>query len=328
MAYSEAILNAARQRLAQDVREQKEALAAREAEVYRKFPEIRELDRELRVTMAEAVSAAFRSGSDPAAALKKARERNLELQEKRAWILESNDLGADYLDDIPVCTLCGGTGYVGSEMCECLKTLCRQEQKKAISSLIGTGKERFSAFRLDVYPSAMDPVLGDSPRNMMAENLEDCKKYAAGFHSGSGSLLFTGKTGLGKTFLSGCIARSLIDKGFSVVYDTVSHILSDFEAVKFGENTEETRSGLLKYRDADLLIIDDLGTEMLTQFSSSTLYTVLNDRLLQEKPTIVSTNLAPKEIRERYSAQISSRLLGSFEILYFAGEDLRTRGKL
>lgn len=328
MAYSEAILNTARQRLAREVQEQKDAYAARVAEVYAKYPEIRDIDRELRISAAEAISAALHSGSDPSEAFARVRERNLALQEKRAWILESVDLGADYLDEAPFCTVCGGSGYVGSRMCECLKALCRQEQKKSVSSLIGTGKERFSSFRLDVYSDLSDPVLGESPRDIMRDNLEECRDYAASFRENSRSLLFTGKTGLGKTFLSGCIARSLVEHGFSVVYDSVSRILSEFEAVKFGENTEESRRSLQKYRDADLLIVDDLGTEMLTQFAMSTLYTLLNDRILEEKPTIVSTNLSPKEIRDRYSMQISSRLLGSFDILYFYGDDFRTRGKI
>ena len=328
MSYSESVLNAARARLAEEVQAQKDDYAAREAAIYQKFPEIREIDRALRVSMAEAVSAAFRSGTDGEEALAKVRERNLELQRRKAWILESNDYEPDYLDERPLCSKCGGSGYVGSAMCECLRTICRQEQKKAVSSLIGTGKERFSAFRLDVYSDLYDSRLEDSPRKIMQDNLEDCRNYAATFSEKSGSLLFTGKTGLGKTFLSGCIARSLVDRGFSVVYDSVGRILADFEAVKFGENTEESRRGLLKYREADLLIVDDLGTEMLTQFSMATLYTLLNDRILDEKPTIVSTNLSPDEIRDRYSPQISSRLLGSFDILYFYGEDIRTRGKI
>lgn len=329
MPYSESVLNAARERLAQEVLEQKETLAAREREVYEKYPRVREIDLELRQTAASAVANALRSGRNPQEAFLQLKEQNLALQEERAWILESSELGADYLDDIPVCEHCKGTGYLGSEMCECLKTLCQQEQKKAISSLIGTGKERFSAFRLDIYSDTFDPLLGSSPRSLMASNLEECRKYALSFKGEHDrSLLFSGKTGLGKTFLSGCIARTLTERGFSVVYDSVSGILSDFEALRFGENNEESRSRLQKYKEADLLIVDDLGTELLNQFSMSALYTLFNDRILEEKPTIVSTNLTTGEIQARYSMQISSRLLGNFFLLYFYGEDFRTKGKI
>jgi len=161
----------------------------------------------------------------------------------------------------------------------------------------------------------------------MERGLQICKAYAFGFTQQSPSLLFSGSTGLGKTFLSGCIARTVADRGFSVVYDTVIQMLSDYESDKFGESTEESRRNLSRYTSCDLLIIDDLGTEMVTQFSVSALYNVLNTRLIKGLPTIVSTNLDSEGIRSRYSPQIASRLLGSFELIPFFGEDIRLRGK-
>lgn len=327
MGYSEAVLNAARETLARERQERTETYEAHLRTAYERCPELRVIDARLRASVAEAAAAALRRNGDPSEALAKIKEQNLELQERRRWLI-LNNFEEDFLDDTPVCTHCGGMGYVGAEMCECLHSLCRQEQKKRLSVLIGTGKERFSAFRPDYYSSEYNPALGTSDRDIMESNLRDCKAYANNFSLQSGNLLFSGKTGLGKTFLSGCIARVVSEKGFSVVYDTVVRMISDYENVKFGENTDETRSALNKYRDCDLLIIDDLGTEMLTQFSMSALYTLINDRLLEEKPTIVSTNLTPTEIQNRYSQQISSRLRGCFDILYFSGTDIRLKGKL
>lgn len=328
MAYSEEILSKARARLEQAKQEHEETYQARLQEAYARFPRLKEIDHELRGTMAQVVAAAFRKGEDPTAAIAAIKERNLALQQEREWILEASDLGGDFLDDSPICSKCGGTGYIGSTMCECLSALCRSEQKKALSSLIGTGKERFSAFRLDYYSTRPDPSIGISPRDIMTDTFQHCKDYAAGFSAQSASLLFTGGTGLGKTFLSGCIARAVAEKGFSVIYDTAIQIISDYENVRFSDNSEESRRSLNKYTSCDLLIIDDLGTEMVTQFTISALYQVINTRLIQGKQTIVSTNLDPHGIRTRYSPQIASRLLGEFELISFLGEDIRLRGKL
>ena len=236
---------------------------------------------------------------------------------------------ADYdeslLEDTPVCAQCGGTGYVGAQMCECLRELCRQEQKKELTTLLGTGRERFEQFRLDYYPDTPDPNYGISPRQTMRLVLQKCQRYAREFTPNASSLLFTGETGLGKTFLSGCIARAVADGGYSVVYDTAIHLLADYEAAKFGENTEENRSRTGKYTACDLLIIDDLGTEMVTQFTVSALYSVINDRLMAHKPVILSTNLSPEELRTRYSAQIASRILGTYQVLQFLGNDIRMK---
>lgn len=326
MAYSEEVLTRARARLAQAKQEQQDSYQAHLQEAYARYPRLREIDLELRGTMAAVIAASFRRGEDPQAAIAAIKENNLALQQEREWILEASDLGPDFLDDTPICAKCGGTGYIGSTMCECLHVLCRSEQKKELSSLIGTGKERFSSFRLDYYPDQPDQT-GMIPRQIMESNLNRCKKYAMNFTEQSKSLLFSGGTGLGKTFLSGCIARAVAEKGYSVVYDTAIQMLADFEAVKFGENTEETRRKLSRYTDCDLLIIDDLGTEMITQFTISALYNVINTRLINGSPTIVSTNMDPEEIRARYSPQIASRLIGSYTLVNFIGNDIRLRDK-
>ncbi len=319
MAYSEAVLHRARERLLQEKNLYEAETAARRAQVLQAYPRLREIDQALRQSVAGAVAAAFRKGEDTTAAIAALKEKNLALQREREWILASAELDESVLDPPPFCPHCGGSGYVGSSMCECLRELCRQEQKKELSSLLG-GKESFDGFRLDLYPTEPDPNLGVSPRQLMERTFRRCRRYAREFGAGAPSLLFTGGPGLGKTFLSACIARAVADNGFSVVYDTAGKLFSDFEAVKFGGNQQDLTR---KYLQCDLLIIDDLGTEMTTQFTQSVLYRVLNDRLLENRPMIVSTNLSDQALRQRYSAPIASRLLGAFEVCLFLGQDIR-----
>ena len=319
MAYSEAVLHRARERLLQEKNLYEAETAARRAQVLQAYPRLKEIDQALRQSVAGAVAAAFRKGEDTAAAIAALKEKNLALQREREWILASAELDESVLDPPPFCPHCGGSGYVGSSMCECLRELCRQEQKKELSSLLG-GKESFDGFRLDLYPTEPDPNLGVSPRQLMERTFRRCRRYAREFGAGAPSLLFTGGPGLGKTFLSACIARAVADNGFSVVYDTAGKLFSDFEAVKFGGNQQDLTR---KYLQCDLLIIDDLGTEMTTQFTQSVLYRVLNDRLLENRPVIVSTNLSDQALRQRYSAPIASRLLGAFEVCLFLGQDIR-----
>lgn len=325
MAYSEQVLRRARERLEQAKAEAQREYEARLKDAYTRFPRLQEIDRELQMTMAQLVTAALRHGEDPSQAIARIREKNLALQREREWLLEAGEFEEGYLENTPVCAKCGGSGYVGSQMCSCLRELCRQEQKKELTSLLGTGRETFDTFLLDVYPDAYDPKLGASPRQLMKSNFNICRKYAQNFGPGSGSLLFSGATGLGKTFLSACIARQVADRGFSVVYETAIRLFSDFEAEKFGAAQEENRGRSRKYLECDLLIIDDLGTEMTTQFTTSVLYHLLNTRMMENRSTIISTNLADTEIENRYSPQIASRIIGTFRLVQFAGEDIRRR---
>lgn len=325
MAYSEQILRRARERLEQAKAERERENDAHRNAAYARYPRLAEIDRELRLTMTQLMATALRQGEDPTQAIAQIREKNLALQREREWILEAGEFEDGYLDETPVCAKCSGSGYVGSQMCSCLRELCRQEQKKELTSLLGSGRETFDSFRLDVYPDTYDPKLGTSPRQLMKSNYNICRKYAQSFGAGSGSLLFSGATGLGKTFLSACIARQVADRGCSVVYDTAIRLFSDFEAEKFGASQEENRGRSRKYLECDLLIIDDLGTEMTTQFTISALYHLLNTRMMENRATIISTNLADNEIENRYNPQIASRIIGTFRLVQFVGEDIRRR---
>lgn len=322
MGYSLEVMQRARARLAAAKADRESENQQHLAEAYGKVPRLREIDRQLRITMAMAAQAAFTQGIDARSAMEEVKRKNLALQQERQQLVHLY-FEEGYLDDSPVCNRCGGNGYVGATMCECLAELCRQEQKKELTFL-NVGRETFDQFRLDYYPDAYDPKLGVNIRAIMEKTYQTCRKYAYGFTEKSGNLLFSGDTGLGKTFLSACIARTVADRGFSVVYESAGHLFTKLERAKFSGD-EEARLDVRKYNSCDLLIIDDLGTELPGQFVTSALYNLVNDRLLAGKPMIISTNLNTDDLGKRYSPQIASRLRGSFLRVAFLGEDIRVK---
>ena len=228
MGYSVEVVRRARERLAQAREDRESENRQHLAEAYAKVPRIREIDMQLRRTMALAAQAAFLQGSDGREEMDKVRSANLQLQRERAE-LAAEYFEEGYLDDSPICDRCGGSGYLGTQMCECLAELCRQEQKKEISILSG-GKEHFAQFRLDYYPDRIDPALGVNIRSVMEKTFQSCKRYALTFSEKSGNLLFSGDTGLGKTFLSACIARTVAERGYSVVYESAGNLFTKMEA--------------------------------------------------------------------------------------------------
>ena len=318
MAYSTEVVRRARERLAQArddrQRENREHLAL----AYEQQPRLKEIDKLLRMTMAKAARAVF-AGGDAETLMNQAKEENLALQREREWIIEEQ-FEPGFLDETPICPTCSGLGFVGSTMCDCLAELCRQEQKKELTFL-SAGRESFDQFRLDYYSDKPTPA-GYSPRVVMEKTYQDCRRYAFGFSMASGNLLFSGNTGLGKTFLSACIARTVADQGYSVVYESAGHLFAALEKARFEAN-EENRRAAAKYTECDLLIVDDLGTELPGQFVTAALYSLINDRLLGNKPTIISTNLNSDEIGRRYNPQIASRLRGSYKRVAFVGDDIR-----
>lgn len=323
MAYSYTIVQRAMARLQSEKEQNEQSSRARIAAIYEKEPRLGEIERELRRTAAHVLAATFRRQGDPVAAMQQLKKENLALQQERDWILQAEGLEPDDLTVQPICPTCGGTGYVGAVMCECLKELCRQEQKKELTNLFGA--ESFEKFRLDLYPEQYDNQLKRSPREVMNRTYHDTLSYAQNFTCTSPSLLFVGATGLGKTYLSACIARTVADRGFSVSYAPVGQLMAAFENEKF--RPQPDTSCTEEYFSCDLLIIDDLGTEMTTQFTISALYQILNTRLMGAKPTIVSTNLPLGDLSARYSEQIASRLLGAYRLYKFYGDDIRFKIK-
>ena len=322
MGYSTEVVQRARARLAEAKADRESENQQHLAQAYEKVPRLREIDRQLRLTMALAAQAAFSQGGDVQAMMNEAKEKNLALQQEREELARTY-FEEGYLDDSPICEKCGGSGYIGSAMCECLTELCRQEQKKELTFL-NVGRESFEQFRLEYYPDRVDPKWGVNIRSVMEKTYQTCRKYAYGFNEKSGNLLFSGDTGLGKTFLSACIARTVADRGCSVVYESAGHLFSKLERAKFSGD-ESAREEVKKYNDCDLLIVDDLGTEMPGQFTTSALYSLINDRLLCGKAMIISTNLNTDDLNRRYSPQIASRLRGSFTRVAFLGDDIRVK---
>lgn len=318
MAYSSQIVRRARQRLERMRADRESQNRERLLTAYNQVPRIRQIDLQLRQTMALAAQAAFTQGSRDL--MEQAKQKNLTLQEEKKQLIAQH-FGDGWLDERPICPVCGGSGYMGTQMCSCLKALCVEEQEKELM-LLGHGSEEFSKFRLDYYPDRIDPKLGRSMRAIMQRTFELCRQYADSFSPLSGNLLFSGDTGLGKTFLSACIAKVVAGKGYSVVYESAPHLFAKLEKARF-QNDEEARQEAEKFARCDLLILDDLGTEMPGMFTTSALYTLVNDRILGQKATIISTNLSTDALDSRYSAQVASRLRGDFRRVAFVGEDIR-----
>ena len=321
------LLARARARLEEIRSENRREENRRRQEIAARIPEINDIEAQLRRHMAELVGLALGEKGRSAEVLE---EENLALQAKRAALLRANGYPEDYLAPIYTCPLCHDTGWHDDALCTCLERLYKQELTRDLAPLLRRGEETFDAFRLDYY-SPVAPAEGQrAPREQMRTVLAVCRAWAERFGESSPNLLFTGAPGLGKTFLSAAIARVVAENGASVAYDTVSGILSAFERERFSRDTDEQADAASRVRQlmsCDLLILDDLGTEMPTTFTQSALYTLLDGRLRAGKKTIISTNLGRDDIAERYGAALSSRLGGEYEWLEFLGRDIRAQRK-
>ena len=279
---------------------------------YARIPELRQIDAKLAALVGEMASFVL-GGGRPAGEI---RDESLALLGRRAELLAENGFAPDWLDGAWACADCQDTGYVEGRMCHCLKELYDRQRTKDLSALLKLGNESFETFDLSYY----DGVPG--AREQMSLVYEVCREYAENFGPGSVNLLFRGGTGLGKTFLSACIARVVSAKGFSVVYATVVEAMAAYEDQKFRDDPDAEEK-IRRLQTCDLLILDDLGTEMVTEFTKSALYTLINARLLGGKKTIISTNLTAGEMERAYTQQICSRLTGEYQDMPFAGRDIR-----
>ncbi len=311
MTYDGKILARARDKL-DAIREGNEAeRAARTELAYARLPELRACDERLRSQMIDVVRLTLSGETEK---LGKLQEENLALQQRRRALLAQLGHGPDWLDEIVSCPKCRDTGVYGGGVCDCLKKLYNAAMTEDLGALLGSGDERFEKFDLTLYDAAA--------RGTMKQVFTAAKYFAENFPEGSQNLLFQGGTGLGKTFLSACVARAVADRGYSVCYDTAAAVVGSFEAQKFAHD-EEADARVRRMLSCDLLILDDLGTEMPTPMAASALYTLINTRLAEGKKTIISTNLSFDEMERRYSAQICSRIRGAYERLPFVGRDIR-----
>ena len=325
MAYDGRLLRLAQERYEADRSVREADLAEQREQLYARRPRLREIQDQLRRTASRVMAAALRRGEDPLPEIQRLREENLSLQAERQMLLAELGLPDNALEDTPLCPFCNDTGYRGGEMCRCLKTYYVEEQRKELSKLLDLGSQSFDTFDTDWYSDQRAPGKTTSAREHMEWVYDTCVEYAHNFGKKPANLLLFGRPGLGKTHLSAAIAREVSGKGFSVVYDTAGHIFERFEAQKFGR--DEAERDVERVLNCDLLILDDLGTEMVTTFVQSALYQIINGRLLEKKSTIVSTNLMPEAIAQRYSGQIASRIEGEYQLLPFVGEDIRVLKK-
>ncbi len=328
MTYDGKLLARARTELEKDKAANRDEMMRRQGEVYARVPEIRQIDAQLRAQMAQLVRLTISRSPALAEELEQLKEENLSLQMRRAELLTGHGFGTDYLDEIFSCPKCRDTGIYEGGVCTCLEKRYNRELTKELGTLMRRGDESFERFDLTLYPDGPDPDSGIAPREVMRRVSDACRRYAEGFSDASPNLLFQGGTGLGKTFLSACIARVVAAKGFSVCYDTAAAALEAYERARFARDTEEGAAAAVRVRrmeSCDLMILDDLGTEMTTSMSQSALYTLVNSRLINGKKSIISTNLTNEELTRRYTPQIASRILGEFQRFPFVGEDIRRR---
>ncbi len=288
-------------------------------EVHAKSPEIAAIDRQLSMTGAEIAMAAIGAGPEYRTRVAAVQEKNQRLQAERAALMAALGYPADYTLPPYECPKCKDTGFIETKMCECMhrELVLAALESSGLGALMQT--QSFESFDLSYYSAET----GD--RSRMQHNLDLIRAYAESFDLQAKNLLFCGATGLGKTHLSTALAKRVIERGFDVYYTTAVAMLADFEHARFGRGEERAAADPTRYVDCDLLILDDLGTEVSNQFASSVIYTVLNERINLKRPTIINTNLSARDIRARYTDRIASRLLGEYNPVQFLGMDIRLR---
>lgn len=282
------------------------------ASLYSNRPELYEIENELKSLGARL---ALTSLSGDIEQIKKIREKSKLLLKQKEEIFNAAKIPEEKYD----CELCHDTGYISGKICSCIKKEAARIMTEELSREMPLNDCRFENFDLKFYSDKTDKD-GTNPRRRMTSILKLCREYVINFGIGSQNLLFTGNAGLGKTHLSLSIVSGVIEKGFMPIYGSAENLFSIVENEKF---TGEGKGNYDAMLNCDLLVIDDLGTEMVTSFTKSVLYNLINTRILSGKPTIINTNLSMKEIEIKYSARISSRLIGNYNANKFLGADIR-----
>ena len=294
-------------------------LMKRREEIKNKYPEILELDTTIQKLCLNLSMAAVRGLTDQNE-LNNIKEEITDLRAKKYEMLVSHGYNPDYLNLHYNCPKCKDTGFIGIEKCSCFKSKLIKLYYKDSDLEEAVKTNNFKNFNINLYPNHK---LNDE-RYTPRKNIEDILEYITGeylpnFKNSNTNLLFYGNSGTGKTFLSWCIAKELLDKGFLVVYKTSDDLLRALKDIKFNNDTD--LENLLI--NCDLLIIDDLGSEQITDFSSTELFTLINKKILKNKKMLISTNLSLPLISKRYSERISSRIIGEFKLFKFFAEDIR-----
>ena len=310
-------------RLVRERFEEKRHRAVREAELRREeihklCPEIGVIDEALAKTGMQIFMAACGAEDGVQDRIARIRRENEQLIAERKALLAALGYPTDYTDASYECPICKDSGFVDCRMCECMHRELVYEgfRTSGIGRLID--RQSFENFSLEYYRTS------DADYQRMKVNLEAAVEFSETAPPAYANLLLCGSTGLGKTHLSSAIAKRVIERGFDVKYESVQNVLGDFEHDRFRSGygaDHESRSQI--YLDTELLILDDLGTEMTNTFTVSVLYQIINTRINQGRPTVISTNLTQSEIRERYSDRVASRIFGEYRPLLFSGLDVR-----
>lgn len=271
------------------------------------IPRIKAIDDEIMMMPIKAISGE---------SVEKLRENNDRLLAERDRLLTAAGFDTDY--DAPVfeCSDCNDSGYIGLKLCPCIKNLIAEDNYSKRILAKGLDGKTFDNFSLDYYEG--------SAKTAMTAVLDSCKRYTKSFPKAGAGLLFWGGTGLGKTHLSAAIASEVAKKGYSVIYESAQNIFDTYDAVRFSKKDESEKK---RFESCDLLLIDDLGAECVTQYSAASFTNLLNLRMVLGLQTVISTNLTPDKIRNTYGERVLSRLLGEFTVLGFEGKDIRLRKK-
>lgn len=291
-------------------------------EIKKKLPAAKKYIEELGETIGKVAQLITSHDADIRRKIELLEKENLALQKALTDELVKNGYPADYLDPIYTCEKCGDTGRVGSVRCECFNAVIKQIAGKKLSEQMPVGLISFDTFDMKYYSDTPRTELkGKSAKFIMQQNFDYCRNYAEDFHLPCDGIFMIGGTGLGKTHLSLSIAKVVSEKGFSVVYGSVPDLIRKIKDESFGQSDEEGEV-LETLKECDLLVLDDLGAEHDSKYNTSNLYEIINSRINNKKPIIVSTNFSTSEIRDRYNDRIASRLL-SMKCLVFSGDDIR-----
>lgn len=301
---------------------EEKALTSRKNEIEKKHPEIINIERMIAKQCLNLSLNAIRNNDSTEENLKKLKSSINELRARKIELLISNGYPQNYLDLHYRCPKCKDTGYIGTKYCDCYKMhLIRLHYSKSeLGDALLTNN--FKNFDINLYSPHKLGNEKYSPRRNMEEILGFIHNtYIPNFNKIDDNLLLYGNSGTGKTFLSHCIAKELLDRGYMVVYKTSEELIRNLKELKFEKN--DVLEDLLI--NCDLLIIDDLGAEQITDFSVTELFTLLNKKIIKKKKMLISTNLNLSDIPKTYTERISSRLLGNFILWKFYAEDIRVQ---
>ena len=292
----------------------------RRDEVYKKVPEIEEIDRKINILGIEAAKKAALSPDNSQNANDVFQQEKEALLNRKKELLKENNIDEDELKIKYECEKCSDTGFVNGKMCSCFAQLLMDTAYNM--SGVGRKYETFENFDFSYYSDEKNDF-GMSYRKNIEKIYNTCLKFAQNMGKDSGNLLFYGNPGLGKTYLCGAIAKEVVKKGFTVMYVTASQLFKELEKERFGDEEKEFSDCMEDIASADLLIIDDLGTEFSTSFTVSALFNIINTRSIDKKAVIISTNFTLEDLAAKYGERVSSRIMGEYRILKFVGSDIR-----